>query len=70
MSQHHDSGAAIAAKASPVVGYAGAYFGGLSLPDWAALLAIIYTLCLLAQQAHRFYCWANEKLERYRASDQ
>lgn len=70
MSQHHDSGVAIAAKATPVVGYAGAYFGGLSLPDWAALLAIVYTLCLIVQQLYRFCCWANTHLERYRVSDE
>ena len=31
------------ALGAPPVAYAGAAFAGLSLPDWAALLAIIYT---------------------------
>ena len=38
---------------------AGAAFAGLSLPDWAALLAIIYTTALLIQMGVRFtrWCW-------------
>lgn len=46
-----------AAKATPPVAYLGAKFAGLSLPDWAALLAIIYTGCLLIQVGYRFVLW-------------
>jgi hypothetical protein len=46
-----------AAKATPPVAYLGATFAGLSLPDWAALLAIIYTAGLLLQMGWRFLGW-------------
>lgn len=53
--QHHaEPLAAALGKASPPLAYLGATFAGLSLPDWAALLAIVYTLGLLAQMAYRF----------------
>jgi hypothetical protein len=44
----------IGLKAAPAVGYIGATLGGMSIPDWAATLACIYTLGLLAQMAYRF----------------
>lgn len=50
------------AKATPPVAYLGATFAGLSLPDWAALLAIIYTLGLLVQMGWRFGCWVRRWL--------
>ena len=46
---------AIAAKAAPSVAYLGATIWGLSIPDWAALLACVYTLGLLVQMAYRWY---------------
>lgn len=36
------------AKASPSVGYVGATIAGLSIPDWAALAALTYSLVMLA----------------------
>lgn len=36
------------AKASPAVGYVGATVAGLSLPDWAALAALAYSVVMLA----------------------
>lgn len=50
-----------ALKATPPVAYLGATFGGLSLPDWAALLAIIYTLGLLFQMGHKATVWIIER---------
>lgn len=51
----------VAAKASPTVAYLGATFAGLSLPDWAALLAIIYTAGLLMQMSWRFGVFLEKK---------
>ena len=61
MSQHTESSAALAAKATPAVAYLGATVGGLSIPDWAALAALIYSLLLIAQQLYRFYLWLRAK---------
>jgi hypothetical protein len=47
----------IGIKAAPAVGYLGATVAGLSLPDWAALLACVYTLGLIAQMTYRFVQW-------------
>jgi hypothetical protein len=44
----------IGLKAAPAVGYLGATVMGMSLPDWAALLACVYTLGLIAQMTFRF----------------
>lgn len=45
--QHHnaasESAASVAAKVTPAAGYVGAQFGGMSLPDWAALAALVYS---------------------------
>lgn len=50
------------AKGAPVMGVGGAvYIGGISLPDWAAILAIIYTGCLILQMAYKFGVWVNER---------
>ena len=68
MSQHTESGAALAGKATPAVAYLGAKAGGLSIPDWAALAALIYSLLLIAQQLYRFYLWLRvKKAERDKA---
>lgn len=48
-------------KATPAVGYLGATVAGLSLPDWAAILAIIYTGALLIQLCWRFSKWVKRK---------
>lgn len=50
-----------AAKAVPVVATGSAIVGGLSIPDWAALAALLYTLCLLAQMGYRFWLWVMAK---------
>jgi hypothetical protein len=44
----------IGLKAAPAVGYLGATVAGLSLPDWAALLACVYTMGLIGQMTYRF----------------
>lgn len=51
-----------AAKAAPPVAYLGATFAGLSLPDWAAVLAIIYTLGLLLQMGWKFSLWIRRQV--------
>lgn len=66
--QHADSMGAVATKAAPAVAYLGAKFAGLSLPDWAALLAIVYTLCMLAQTSWRFGWWVHRNWKRWRAA--
>ena len=38
------------AKSSPVFGYAGLAFGGVSLPDWVAIATLIYTLILIGEK--------------------
>lgn len=35
-------------KASPAVSYVGATVAGLSLPDWAAVAALLYSVAMLA----------------------
>ncbi len=61
MSQHTESSAALATKATPAVAYLGATVGGLSIPDWAALAALVYSLLLIAQQLYRFYGWIESR---------
>jgi hypothetical protein len=57
-----------ALKATPPVAYLGATFGGLSLPDWAALLAIVYTLLLILQMGVKgLHCWQKYRQGRRRA---
>lgn len=47
-----------AAAKTYVASYAGLTIGGVSLPDVAAILAILTSLCLLAQYGYKFwhYC--------------
>jgi hypothetical protein len=56
------------AKGAPVMGVGGAvYIGGISLPDWAAIMAIIYTGCLLLMMGYKFVVWVNDRVRKRRA---
>lgn len=54
---NHSDGLLESIKVAPPVTYAGATVAGMSLPDWAAALAIAYTLILLVQMGFRFCKW-------------
>ena len=60
-----ESGEVIAIKAAPAVGYIGATLWGLSIPDWAALLACVYTLGLLIQMGYRLVAWIRARRRKY-----
>jgi hypothetical protein len=45
-------------------GYAGVVIGGMSLPDWAAALAIATSLCLLIQYAYKLVGWVRARRAR------
>ena len=63
MTPHAKSNAVDAIAATPPVAYLGATVAGLSLPDWAALMAILYTSGLLLQMSWRFVHWCTVRLE-------
>lgn len=49
------------AAATIPVGYTGATLWGISMPDWAAILAGVVSICLIIQMMYRGYAWAQEK---------
>jgi hypothetical protein len=53
-----------AVKASPPAAVAGMTIFGVSLPDWAALLACIYTAWLLGEKALHYWNRRQEKKRR------
>jgi preprotein translocase subunit SecF len=53
-----------ALKASPPAAIAGLTAFGLSLPDWAALLACIYTAWLIAEKIYLMFSRRRSKRRR------
>lgn len=54
-------------KASPPVAIAGATVFGMSLPDWAALLACIYTGWLISEKV--YHAWQRRRQLKRRTTD-
>jgi hypothetical protein len=57
MSQPHETSAALLAKGVIPIGYTGATLFGISMPDWAAIMAGLVSLCILIQYIWRGVCW-------------
>jgi hypothetical protein len=56
-----------AVKASPPAAVAGMTIFGVSLPDWAALLACIYTAWLIGEKV--YHAIQKRRLQKRRTSD-
>ena len=67
MSQPHDSATTLLAKGS-VVTYTGASIGGISMPDWAAIMAGLVSLCILIQYMWRGVLWIHQHIASLRGT--
>lgn len=74
MSEHHESAAALFAKGVIPGSYTGATLLGITMPDWAAIMAGVVSLCILIQYVWRsghyvYVTFFKPKNPRRRATD-
>lgn len=55
----------LAVKASPPVTVLGVTVGGITLPDWAAIAALIYTILLTGDWCWKKWAKRQSKTRRY-----